>query len=500
MANSKCGNILKKISVIGNKKNKFILNPSISFFKYVYVSSLQMKKKLLIEDPSTTIPNQQFETDLTLHYTIPNKGLDYLSEVYLNLILNSTSIDSTDNNIKPLFAYKKKLGFAIINEINISINNQNIETITGEWLNIWYELTNIYKNIDTMIGNTIELYNFSKSKKEVNLIIPIPVWFSKDIGSYFPIFKLDQNQNIHIDIKFNNFDDFIIKGPTHYLFIKENIISLKKYEVIQQLDNNNHYVYGLFIEYNIYQQKLYYIKLSDNNFIKNSNKKIFGRESLFQVTPNSEFYRINSNSINLTIKKSHLFINGIKLFNNLGYSLDLYKKKQDIYYISTPKKLLNIDIPDNNIYKFIMNGLSKELIWTYSLKYIYNKLDKFNYTYDIFDKFNNNVAKQISLYFDSNNHSTKNNFISNNKSIDYKFYNYLVPLFSHSSTPCIGINNINLCLYPEDKQVNGYINFTNKNIELELMLNLDTNLNSSAYPKSIILNVYTNNIKQLKIY
>lgn len=93
------------------------------------------------------------------------------------------------------FAWIKKLGHFMIDYIDVFIGGEKIDRQTGEWLDVWYELSGNKHQIvvyDTMIGNVPELYEFNnKIKPKYCLLIPFQFWFCRNYGSSIPYIGLE---------------------------------------------------------------------------------------------------------------------------------------------------------------------------------------------------------------------------------------------------------------------------------------------------------------------
>ena len=170
---------LISLAISGNKDLYLINNPNITFFKKVY-----HKTSNFHIEPVKQYFNNDFEFNKKISCNLSKIG-DLLSSIYLYIKLPKINkyIDPLTNKVNRFirFAWAKKIGFAIIKEINIEIGNYIIETLYCDCLNIWYELseTMIKKNIDNMIGNHINNYSFSSTKNEYELYIPLYFWFKK---------------------------------------------------------------------------------------------------------------------------------------------------------------------------------------------------------------------------------------------------------------------------------------------------------------------------------
>ena len=110
------------------------------------------------------------------------KTADLISNIYVFIKIPSIPKLNEDNVDK--FKWSKKLGFALINYIELEINGQLIDKLYGNWMNIWSILTvdQDRKTEDILIGHMPELYNFSNGKKSYDLYIPINFYFNKNKG------------------------------------------------------------------------------------------------------------------------------------------------------------------------------------------------------------------------------------------------------------------------------------------------------------------------------
>ena len=131
---------------------------------------------------------------------IPRRG-DLLGPIYLDVTLPLI----TDTNGNPL-SYTNSVGNALIQEITFEVGEQEIDKQTGEWMEIWTQLTTSASQRDAlneMIGR-IEPYNRPDFKPGVNsqglrLLIPLQFYFCKNPGLYLPLLAL-QYHPIRINI------------------------------------------------------------------------------------------------------------------------------------------------------------------------------------------------------------------------------------------------------------------------------------------------------------
>jgi hypothetical protein len=134
--------------------------------------------------------------------TVTPNNVISLSET-LNLAVGS-------NTIRANFAWIKKLGHYIVNNVSLKFDDQTITTLYGEWIEIWYSLTkDINREIgyNKLIGNISELYTFNnRQKKSYELLIPLPFWFCRNVGVSLPLVAMN-NVEIKIYVKLREFNE-----------------------------------------------------------------------------------------------------------------------------------------------------------------------------------------------------------------------------------------------------------------------------------------------------
>ena len=119
----------------------------------------------------------------------------------------------------PVFtSFVNGLGCAMIDYVSLSIGNKELERIPGEWIMLNNELEN-QGNSKKMFYNGVYYHeNFTLAEdnvKNLDLIIPIPFFFTKDSGSFLPIMAIN-NEVIEITIKLKELEECIIhKYQTH---------------------------------------------------------------------------------------------------------------------------------------------------------------------------------------------------------------------------------------------------------------------------------------------
>ena len=178
--------------VARGKQDVFLTgNPQITWFKMVY----RRYTNFAIESmPMYFDGDPDFGKRLSC--LIPRRG-DLLGPVFLEVTLPPLTLAGTTDPV----SYANSIGHALIEEISLEIGEQEIDKQTGEWMEIWSNLTitsdqkfgfyNMIGKVDGFMPPT--LYG------PLKLYIPLHFWFCKNPGLYLPLLAL-QYHPIRINI------------------------------------------------------------------------------------------------------------------------------------------------------------------------------------------------------------------------------------------------------------------------------------------------------------
>ena len=201
------GGLLQLVAT--GKQDSFLTgNPQISFFKMVYRRHTNFATE---SQPMYFDGTPNFGQRITC--LIPRRG-DLLGRVYLDVTLPLLK-DISNNDL----SYTNSIGHALIQEITFEVGEQEIDRQTGEWMEIWTQLSTPAGQRDAlnqMIGRS-ELYTAPDikpgSKSEgLKLLIPLQFYFCKNPGLYLPLLAL-QYHPIRITITLRPIQQLFWKDP-----------------------------------------------------------------------------------------------------------------------------------------------------------------------------------------------------------------------------------------------------------------------------------------------
>ena len=148
-----------------------------------------------------------------------------LGKTYLEVVL--PQIVDTDDN--PL-SYTNSIGHALIQEITFEVGEKEIDRQTGEWMEIWTQLSTPAGQRDAlneMIGR-VEPYNIvdlqpGMDSDGLHLLIPLQFYFCNNPGMYLPLLAL-QYSPIRINITLRPLQQLFWIPPPQPPFSQENWI------------------------------------------------------------------------------------------------------------------------------------------------------------------------------------------------------------------------------------------------------------------------------------
>lgn len=521
--------------------------PSITFFKSLYRRYTNFSTEFY-EQNIITEPDFGKRHDIILQ-----KNGDMIHNIFLRIQLENIELEENEN-----FAWTKKLGHAIIDNIQLKIGGDTIDDYTGLWLDIWSELSrskNYDKGYNKMIGNVKELVEYNNNNKpSYTILIPLKFWFNKYISSCFPLITLEYHE-LEFAINLRTREELSIRNEIFDLNkMQINSMSLlTEYIYLDTKERNWFYKknHDYLIEQVQYERDINIKKKSERvllNF-KNPSKELVWIFRNSNYIDNNKFlcYTHDKKNWNKTIKKfsKNLILSSILLLDNENSPFDEHAIEQDNNLNWENFENSNF-VNTNSNGKINVINKSNKILWlnNKSLYISGNNNDENNLiekiSANIFATTNENIYVEINntdisindisipLKFYNDERIIKESVIINdplnyglllngeldimkNANIDYNdreritkknnnFFNLIQPYTHHKKIPNNGVYMYSFSIYPEKHQPSGTSNMTKiDNIILKIeMEKKKKTINKNIYDK-YLLDVYTLGYNILKI-
>ena len=198
------GGLLQLIAM--GKQDVFLSgNPQITWFKMVYrrYTNFAVESQPMYFDGDADFGKR-------LSCLVPRRG-DLLGPMFLEVTLPAIYLSSDGSATD----YVNSIGHALIQEISIEIGEQEIDKHTGEWMEIWSNLTttsdkkagfyDMIGKVDGYVPPTGVLPG------PLKLYIPLHFWFNKNPGLYLPLLAL-QYHPVRINITLRPLQQLFYSG------------------------------------------------------------------------------------------------------------------------------------------------------------------------------------------------------------------------------------------------------------------------------------------------
>ena len=428
------GGGLMQLVLTGQQDQYIIQNPQISYFKYAYKKHTNfamesIKLDFLVKPEMKPDGNDSFyRCDVLRHG-------DLLSNLYFCFTL--PDIYSSDVY---KFRWVENIGNIFIKKATITIGGIEIDSLMGEWLSIWNELSlKDNGSYNRLIGNVKDLndptivaprigirnnrfyYSFYPSSNKVRgdppsikaktLYVPLNFWFTRNPALAIPLMKLQLAQ-VYVTIYtrgseylyqvFSNIVDTYV-SPTYYNILHNDTINIYTFTNIIAI---NPYIDATYIFLGNAERDGLMLM---SNFVDSDNQK--GMQYVVEQVSASTERKVSSKSSTIT----------------------------------------DIDL---NIHKH-----TKEIIWTvrrddYERYNIFN-----NYTASITYNEYSKILKSAAIIWDRTS-------VRIEKDADY--FSYIQPYQHHTNVPKVGIYCYSFALFPEKVNPSGSYNASRVNTTLRI--------------------------------
>lgn len=474
------GGLIQLVSY-GIQDMMLIGDPQITLFKTIY----RRHTNFAIEPVPQTFNKANVAMGETVHCKLSRTG-DMVYRVALVVTLPPIPQFIANGSLDPRtkFAWARRVGYAIISKVSVEIGGIVIDSQTGEWMNIWSELTrSADQNHAALIGDVASVTDYTNGKDPYTLHVPLELWFSKHNVLALPIVALQYSQ-VRIIVEFSDAASCYTISPVHSMQLLDDTVQFQPYENIEQNVGGN-IARGVFVDFDPITRTMWYNRISNQPFIALSSTPsdvrtrqkyaITGISSTYSAVPldGAKEKAVRRSTINPVFTNCYLDVEYIYLGADERAKLSENAREYLIEQVQL--------IATKNIQSTIaslrlgVNHPIKSIILVARSDTSSRSNDWFNYT--------------TSAYRDKNGKLTgKNPVVSaeilfNGQTRTGKmpglYYDRLQPYYHFRSSPSHGINVYSLALFPADAFPSGSANATViDDIEIKLQLDSSVGINN----------------------
>jgi hypothetical protein len=414
-------------------------NPEVSFYQFVYKRhtnfALETYQLIFGTKPVISPTERTYSCEISRHGSL-------LSDLYFCFTL--PAVCSSD---KYKFRWVKNVGTAMIKKATIKIGNTIIDSITGEWMNVWNELTLPAGDTkyDTLIGNVPEMQDPKSSFPRVSIKNNRFIYFyypEAEKGSSTPSIP---SRQIIVPLRF-----WFTRNPALSL----PLLRLQGYIITLELEiekcENLYQVYSDKLD--MYISPKYYNEL---NSIHNGDNV-----SINKFIIDTELFPY--------IEANYVFLDLAEM-NALG-------QLSTLSYLAEQLTINTITNVTNQYINVLVNNPTKELIWIVKRDDLWKYNDYFNFSADIPES-KNGLLNTASIFFTNDVRVQERNA---------EYFNMLQPYQHHTKIPKTGIYCYSFALYPEKEFLSGSYNAGV--VETKLKINLKDMFDNSYINRKLVKN------------
>lgn len=482
-------------------------NPQITFFKIVY----RRHTNFAIETVEHTfVGNIGFGANLSAK--ISRNG-DLVNKMYLRIILGAVDLSVTNSK----FAWIRRVGHAIINQVEIDIGGTKIDRQYGTWLDIWYELSRKEEQesgYTKLIGDVPELTNYDTvNKEQYELFIPLQFWFNKFVGLSIPLIALQYHETTLL-VNFAPIEELVITDGTLDLttIALVDATLLVNYVFLDTEERRRFAIVGH--EYLVEQIQFNGIEsvlISDSNYVMDFNHPVkeiiwamrngnYSSGQRFVYYSNADNWNLQDASTTILEKSISVGVNPTSVVGGTWIEI-IPSTIQTVGLLNITNRSTTRSVFVNNNSLVIgtygiTNKIAADIVINADLTITYNNVDTTITIRDLsipsasMTDTRYNVADPIvrmfsnyGLLIDGSENPVQTariTFNGHNRFDDREgmYFNYVQPLQNHSNTPKDGINVYSFALYPEEHQPSGTSNFSRIESSRLLVTFNDSTLNN----------------------
>lgn len=190
---------LLELAARGEQDINIIGNPKMTYFKSVYARHTNFARFEHRE-----IFQSGYDFGKRCVVKLDKKG-DMLYRLMLLIKLPPTG----NTNV----SWINGIGNFIIKEAVIKLGGEVISRLTGDYIDIYHRYSleiGHYSNYSSMIGR-VSGYNVNSQSDEINLFIPLPFWFCRDLTQTLPLISLGYS-DVTLEVEFRPLNECLYSG------------------------------------------------------------------------------------------------------------------------------------------------------------------------------------------------------------------------------------------------------------------------------------------------
>ena len=452
---------LLQLAALGNQDIFFTGNPQMSYFKSVFKrhSNFSMEN---IYIPFEGSPKLNYDTPITIYAKIPYYG-ELLKSINFEFEIPEIDINlKTPKTPNIPFRWVNNLGTSIINKVRVFIGSELIETIEGEYIDIYHNV-NLTKEqnkiFNQMTGNIPSLFNpYFDSDSNIpitpkrKISVPLPLWFSRYDGVEIPLISLGK-----IPLKL----EIELKSIKQLYHIGVEQTDPKKRIFYRPPNTVSEKISWLYLRPSIAAN---YIYLSDEEA---KLLKTFEHKYLIDKVSCKEF---------------------IGNINEKTIELELFSPTKEIYIVPRRDDAISNNQHSNYTTSYLLDNMDPlDLANNWNFRSDIPSINNNNYTY-----FTENIIKSMEIRFNGDVRLGER---------DYDYFHKIQPFSHHTGLLPKGVLLYSFSINPEKYQPSGACNFSNFK-SIELILKFKSPKNNEAIKKQNIkydFKLYTTSYNILKI-
>lgn len=392
------------------------------------------------------------------------KNMEIIND--LNSVIYNKLISNNDTNIK--FCWVNKISNYLFNSIEMYIGSNKIYSLSDTYINNYSEL--YYKNkklYDKLVGNNININEFSTFHDECELYLPIPFWAFSNYGLAFPLIALQYN-SLQIRINTKKILDCIkINYPN--IFIGINMQN----EIINTLVNNISSIVLSQLEITLLVEYVYLDTIERKKFAQSAH------EYLIEQVQEIEFDNLTYSNNTIQLDIFHCCKDMFWYAQKITSQIDIFNNDPNVFNYIYSRNKVELNNNEKSLISYVNMMLNPTSLFNpyifYEGLYIFQLDTKYQ---NIINVINDYVINKITYPIENSKLNIiigESYFSLNGVQLTgetYSFYNYLQPYNYYNAMPQLGLNSYSFCLKPTEFQPSGSTNMSRISfIALKLKIN-----------------------------